>query len=155
MKRPICLALTVLLITLLLGGCTQKETEPSWQTTLPNTGVVLTIAGGTVEQTTTELFPDDGTQNSWEEPLLSIPAVPTLTLEGAQAENVQIAFVYAWEDSYRVYNTSTPIEKVDYCPLDSEQGTVRYRFDTAYSFIITITTEQGTDEFILDCRRDI
>lgn len=155
MKRLICLVLTVLTSVSLLSACKQQTPEATWQTTLPNTGVTMTVAGGEVTQATTLLYPDDGTQNSWEEPLLSVPAVTTLTWEGVEAEDITVAFVYAWDNCYRVYDTSSPIVKVDYRQEDSEPGTVRYRFDTSYCFIITVTTQQGQDEFILDCRRDI
>nr|WP_317399007.1 hypothetical protein [uncultured Gemmiger sp.] len=155
MKRLVCLVMAVLLVSVLLCACTKEETTPTWQTTLPNTGVALTISGGEVTESTTRLFPDDGTQNYWEEPLLTVPAVTTLTLEGVQEEDVRIAFVFAWDNCYRVYDTSEPIVKVDYTQLDSPEGTLQYRFDTSYCFIVTVTTEQGTDEFILDCRRDI
>ncbi len=155
MKRLLCLVLSVLLPAVFLCGCKKQEPEVTWQTTLPNTGVTMTVAGGEVTQSTTLLYPDDGTQNCWEEPLLTVPAVPTLTWEGVEPEDVQIVFVFAWDNCYRVYKTSSPIDKVDYCLEDSEPGTVRYRFDTSYCFMITVTTEQGSDEFILDCRRDI
>lgn len=155
MKRPLCLALAVLAMVSVLSACKKQTTETAWKTTLPNTGVTMTVDGGEVMQSTTLLYPDDGTSDAWEEPLLTIPAVATLTWEGIQPEDLQIAFVYAWDGCYRVYDTSSPIDRVDYRLLESESDTLRYRFDTAYCFIITVTTQQGTDEFILDCRRDI
>lgn len=156
MKRTVCMVTSVLLVLAFLCACTQRETEPTWQTTLPNTGVTLSVAGGDVTESTTLLYPPvDGSAPPEEVCLLSVPAVATLTWEGVQAENVTVGFAYAWDEAYKDYRTSEPIEKVDYVPLDAEEGSLCYRFDTAYSFLITVTTEQGTDHFVLDCRRDI
>lgn len=156
MKRTVCLVTALLLAVFCLCACTQQEEEPVWQTTLPNTGVTLSIAGGEVTESTTLLYPPvDGSVPPVEVCLLSVPAVATLTWEGVQADDVQIGFAYAWDAAYKDYRTSEPIEKVDYVPLDAEEGSLSYRFDTAYSFLITVTTDQGTDQFVLDCRREI
>lgn len=156
MKRTVCLMTVLLLALFCLCACTQQEPEPTWQTTLPNTGVTLSIAGGEVTVSTTQLYPTvDGSAPPEEVCLLSVPAVATLTWEGVQAENVKIGFAYAWDTAYKDYRTSEPIEKVDYVPLDAEEDSLCYRIDTAYSFLITVTTDQGTDRFVLDCRRDI
>lgn len=155
MKRTVCLVTALLLALLCLCACTQQEMEPAWQTTLPNTGVTMSVAGGEVTESTTLLYPPEDGSSPQEVCLLTVPAVTTLTWDGVQSENVTIGFAYAWETSYKDYRTSEPIEKVDYLPLDSDDGTLCYRFDTAYSFLITVTTDQGTDQFVLDCRRDI
>ena len=152
----VCMVTSVLLLLVLLCACTPQETEPAWQTTLPNTGVQLSVSGGTVTESITLLYPPVvGSAPPEDVCLLSVPAVATLTWEGVQPENVTVGFAYAWDESYKDYRTSEPIKKVDYLPLDAEEGSLCYRFDTAYSFLITVTTEQGTDRFVLDCRRDI
>ena len=156
MKRLASLTVSVLMAVVLLCACTQKEETPTWQTTLPNTGVTLTISGGEVTESTTLLYPVvDGSMPPTEECLLTIPAVPTLTWEGVEQDDITVDFAYAWDNCYKEYHTSEPIEKVDYCPIETGDGVVQYRFDTSYSFMITVTTEQGTDRWILDCRRDI
>ena len=43
-------------------------------------------------------------------------------------------------------------QKIDYLRTDTEQG-VEVRVDTLYSFSITVTGQEGTDTFLLDCRR--
>lgn len=155
MKRLSGLTLAMALMLTLLCGCQKQTTEPSWQTTLPNTGVTLTVSGGEVTESTTTIYSDSEPQVTREISLLTIPAVPTLSWAGIDAENITIDFAYAWDGCYKEYHTSEPIEKVDYRLVDSAEGTVSYRFDTSYSFTLTVTTEQGQDELILDCRRGI
>ena len=46
----------------------------------------------------------------------------------------------------------SPTEKIDYLRTDTGQG-VEVRVDTLYSFSITVTGQEGTDTFLLDCRR--
>lgn len=153
MKRLLGMVMSVALLLTLLCGCEKQGSEPAWQTTLPNTGVKLTVSGGEVTESTTTIYSD--TQGVREIRLLTIPAVPTLCWEGIEAENITIDFAYAWDGCYKEYHTSEPIEKVDYCLVGSAEGAVSYRFDTSYSFTLTVTTEQGQDELILDCRRGI
>lgn len=153
MKRMACLLLAV--AALFLVSCRRSNPTPTWEGVLENSGAALKISGAEVMDSITTMYPDDGSDNSWEVRLLTASDVPTLTWENTEAVEVTIAFAYAWDNCYRIYNTSEPIEKVDYVPLDTEEGSLCYRFDTAYSFLITVTTEQGTDQFVLDCRRDI
>lgn len=153
MKRMACLLLAV--TVLFLVSCRRSDPAPTWEGTLEKSGAVLTISGAEVTDSVTTMYPDDGANNTWEVRLLTVSDAPTLTWANTDSAEVTIAFAYAWDNCYRMYNTSEPIERVDYVPLDAEEGSLCYRFDTAYSFLITVTTEQGTDQFVLDCRRDI
>lgn len=159
MKHLIGPAVPVVLSAALCGcllcACQKQDTEITWQATLPNTGVGMGISGGEVTESTTILYPAKEGDSEREVRLLSVPAAATVCWENLQAENVTVDFAYAWDGCYQEYHTSEPIEKVDYSPLPSEGEMLRYRFDTSYSFMLTITTEQGQDELILDCRREL
>lgn len=154
MKHRGRLTIAVLAVMVLLCGCKKQQPETTWQTILPNTGVSVELSGCEVSESTDIWYPEDGSPGQ-ELCLLRVTDVPTLTWYHVTAENVEVAFVLPNEGGYQGYSTSKPIEKVDYCPQDAGEDSLQYRFDTAYSFIITVTTDQGTDRFLLDARRDI
>ena len=51
--------------------------------------------------------------------------------------------------------TTLPSEKIDYVLTAGEDGSLQYRLDTAYSFALTVTTAEGSDTLIIDCRREL
>lgn len=153
MKRMACLAAGVFAVVM-LAGCGQESSAPVWTGTLENTGVVMTVTGASVAESTAFWYQDEDSDGE-ELLLLTAEDVVKLCWQGLQPENVEVAFATPDEGVYYADSEYDTIEKVDYVPLDGEEGVLAYRFDTAYSFIVTVTTEQGTDRFLLDARRDI
>lgn len=153
MKRTACLAVLAF-AALWMTGCGRESTEPTWTGTLENTGVSMTAWGGAVSESAATLYPEEGSEGE-ELLLLTAEDVVTLSWEEVQPEDIAIAFVRPEDGSYREYSESDPIEKVDYVPLETEESSLQYRFDTAYSFVITVTTEQGTDRILLEVHRKI
>ena len=149
------LQLTALLLVLaVLVSCAKAEETPAWQGTLPNSGVVMTVSGGEVAESETFWCPDN--RRHWQETcLLTAPHSVTLTWQGVSPEQVSIAFANPDRDGFVPETDSDLIEKVDYTPCVTADGALQYRIDTAYCFIITVSTERGTDFFLLDCRREI
>lgn len=149
MKR--CIPL--ILLTLALCACTPGTGESVvWQDILPQSGVELAVSGCGLEVKETDLTrPEE--ENPQSVMLLCADDAALLTLD-AEAE-VKIAFASPKETGYALYTKTTPIEKVDYVPLTEEDGRQCYRFDTAYSFVLTVESESGTDTLVLDCRREI
>ena len=145
--------LPTIVLSLLLCACAQGGAEKAvWQDTLPQSGVELSVSGCELTVGYTWYAPPDG-----DAPvsvlLLCADDAPLLTLD--ENADMQIAFASPYEDRYGLYTMTTPIEKVDYVPLSEKTGQKNFRFDTAYCFVVSISTEQGTDTLILDCRRDV
>ena len=88
-------------------------------------------------------------------PLLRCDGVALLTITGAGAEQVDLRFALPDTDGVRFYNDNLPSEKIDYVLTAGEDGSLQYRLDTAYSFALTVTTAEGSDTLIIDCRREL
>ncbi len=149
MKKILPTIVLALLLCACVGGGGKAVV---WQEVLPQSDVELSVSGCELEAGDTLYTPPDS-----DAPvsvlLLRADDIALLTLDG-DAE-MQIAFASPKEDGYGLYTKTTPIEKVDYVPLTGEEGQQQYRFDTAYCFVVTVTTEAGTDTLILDCRREV
>lgn len=147
---PCLRALAAAAVLLLLCACAPRvDPTPVWQTVLPGSGAGLTIANCAVEETTT---PGDGQASL---PLLRCDGVALLTITGAGAEQVDLRFALPDNDGVRFYNDNLPAEKIDYVLTAGEDGSLQYRLDTAYSFALTVTTAEGSDTLIIDCRREL
>ena len=145
-----CLRALAAAAVLLLCACAPRvDPTPVWQTVLPGSGAGLTIANCAVEETTT---PVDGQASL---PLLRCDGVALLTITGAGAEQVDLRFALPDTDGVRFYNDNLPAEKIDYVLTAGEDGSLQYRLDTAYSFALTVTTAEGSDTLIIDCRREL
>lgn len=143
-----CLRALAAAAVLLLCACAPRvDPTPVWQTILPGSGAGLTIANCAVEETTT---PGDGQVSL---PLLRCDGVALLTITGA--EQVDLRFALPDTDGVRFYNDNLPAEKIDYVLTAGEDGSLQYRLDTAYSFALTVTTAEGSDTLIIDCRREL
>lgn len=143
-----CLRALAAAAVLLLCACAPRvDPTPVWQTILPGSGAGLTIANCAVEETTT---PGDGQASL---PLLRCDGVALLTITGA--EQVDLRFALPDTDGVRFYNDNLPSEKIDYVLTAGEDGSLQYRLDTAYSFALTVTTAEGSDTLIIDCRREL
>ena len=143
-----CLRALAAAAVLLLCACAPRvDPTPVWQTVLPGSGAGLTIANCAVEETTT---PGDGQASL---PLLRCDGVALLTITGAK--QVDLRFALPDTDGVRFYNDNLPSEKIDYVLTAGEDGSLQYRLDTAYSFALTVTTAEGSDTLIIDCRREL
>ena len=144
---PYLRALAAAAVLLLCACAPRVDPTPVWQTILPGAG--LTIANCAVEETTT---PGDGQASL---PLLRCDGVALLTITGVGAEQVDLRFALPDTDGVRFYNDNLPAEKIDYVLTAGEDGSLQYRLDTAYSFALTVTTAEGSDTLIIDCRREL
>ena len=68
---------------------------------------------------------------------------------------MDLRFALPDTDGVRFYNDNLPAEKIDYVLTAGEDGSLQYRLDTAYSFALTVTTAEGSDTLIIDCRREL
>ena len=146
---PYLRALAAAAVLLLCACAPRVDPTPVWQTILPGSGAGLTIANCAVEETTT---PGDGQASL---PLLRCDGVALLTITGVGAEQVDLRFALPDTDGVRFYNDNLPSEKIDYVLTAGEDGSLQYRLDTAYSFALTVTTAEGSDTLIIDCRREL
>lgn len=146
---PYLRALAAAAVLLLCACAPRVDPTPVWQTILPGSGAGLTIANCAVEETTT---PGDGQASL---PLLCCDGVALLTITGVGAEQVDLRFALPDTDGVRFYNDNLPAEKIDYVLTAGEDGSLQYRLDTAYSFALTVTTAEGSDTLIIDCRREL
>ena len=145
-----CLRALAAAAVLLLCACAPRvDPTPVWQTVLPGSGAGLTIANCAVEETTT---PGDGQASL---PLLRCDGVALLTITGAGAEQVDLRFALPDTDGVRFYNDNLPSEEIGDVLTAGEDGSLQYRLDTAYSFALTVTTAEGSDTLIIDCRREL
>lgn len=147
--RPVVL----LAAALLLVSCGKADTTPTWEGTLPATGVAMSASGCEVIESSALWFQEEDGEGQTL-CLLTAAGTPTLDWEGVTEDAVTVTFVEPTENGYLTYSESEPIEKVDYTPCRWDGMTLEYRFDTVYSFLITVTTPDGTDRFLLDTRRD-
>lgn len=154
MKRLFGLAVSAVLLMVLLCGCMSKEPRQTREISLTNSGVTLRVSSRQVSESATTWFSRD-TSVSRDAYLITSPDITTIAFDNACADEVTVEFVWSIDNGYMEYDLGEPIEKVDYTPVDAEDGVLTYRFDTAYLFCITVTTEQGTDLIILDCCREI
>lgn len=133
-----------------LAGCAQADTAPVWQAVLPAGGAAVSIANCTVTESTALYTDAEG--ETTELPLLITEGAPLLCLPEDAA--LTVAFAAPEEGGgYTAYTESEPIEKADYVPGTAADGSLTYRFDTVYSFLVTVTTGEGSDALLLDCRR--
>ena len=146
---PYLRALAAAAVLLLCACAPRVDPTPVWQTILPGSGAGLTIANCAVEETTT---PGDGQASL---PLLRCDGVALLTITGVGAEQVDLRCALPDTDGVRFYNDNLPAEKIDYVLTAGEDGSLQYRLDTAYSFALTVTTAEGSDTLIIDCRREL
>lgn len=143
----------LLAAALFLVSCEKADTAPVWEGTLPETGIPLTVSGCEVAESSALWFQEEGGEGQTL-CLLTVTGTPTLDWEGVAEDAVTVTFVEPIENGYLTYSESEPIEKVDYTPCRWDSRTLEYRFDTSYSFLVTVTTPDGTDRILLDIHRD-
>lgn len=143
-RRFLCLAAALMM---LLTACGAQDTAPALQLTLSDTGVTAAFYGCTVEEATTDFRMDDA-QTPETACLYAADGRPDLCLSGVTAEEVEVRFAEPYEAGMRLYTGNTPVEKLDYTLSAGEDG-VSIRFKTVYYYLITVTTDAGTDRFVV------
>ena len=143
-RRFLCLAAALML---LLSACGAQDTNPALQLTLPGTGAAATFYGCDVGAGNTDLWLD-AAETPETAALYAADGRPELCLSGVMAEEVEVRFAEPYETGMRLYTGNTPVEKLDYT-LSVGDDSVSIRFKTVYYYLITVTTDAGTDRFVV------
>ncbi len=132
MKRFWAFIAACLFLLLTACGGSTSTTEPVWQAELPNTGITVQVSGCTLEEKTASY---------WANP-------------GAAGEPQSIMELYA-TDSAPLLEIAAPKAQVDMVFLTQPEDTsTRVRFDTIYNFIVTVTSGDQIDQFLIICARN-
>ena len=132
MKRFWAFIAACLFLLLTACGGSTSTTEPVWQAELPNTGITVQVSGCTLEEKTASY---------WANP-------------GAAGEPQSIMELYA-TDSAPLLEIAAPKAQVDMVFLTKpEDNSTRVRFDTIYNFIVTVTSGDQIDQFLIICARN-
>lgn len=156
-KRYAAAFLAAALTAALLGGCAQTVDEtPVWETDLPNTGVHMEVSnaeiisdGGALYAPTRE---DSYVGNYLDMPSVQAEGAPVVTFYGVTADEVSLVFLESIGELFVDYDRVKPQVKLDYI-LTEEADSVSYKLDTAYNFEFTVTTEQGSDTYLVVSKR--
>lgn len=148
-----------LLAVVLLTGCATQATEnmtPVWQTDLPNTGVHMEVSNAEL-LSADPVYYAPTREDAFYGRMELIPAVqadgaPTVTFYGVTADEVNLIYKESIGDLYVDYDLMLPQIKLDYVETETADG-VSYRLDTAYNFEFTVTTQQGSDSYLVISHR--
>lgn len=155
MKKMLCLWP---LGMVLLAGCASRtvDTTPVWQQQLPQTGVQMELSNCTLVDDEPVYYAMDRDDEKWlERPALKAEGTPVVTLRGVDAEQVELRFSENVDFLYLYYDKVMPQQDLDYILTVQEDGSLQYRLDTVYNFEFVITTDNGTDDILVICQRDI
>ena len=132
MKRFWAFIAACLFLLLTACGGSTSTTEPVWQAELPNTGITVQVSGCTLEEKTASYWANSG----------------------AAGEPQSIMELYA-TDSAPLLEIAAPKAQVDMVFLTQpEDNSTRVRFDTIYNFIVTVTSGDQIDQFLIICARN-
>lgn len=154
MKQAACLLPLCLLV---LGGCAQTvNTQPVWETQLPETGVGLAVSNCTVLSDEPVYYATDRVDTEYwtEKAAVQTEGVPVITLQGIQPEQLELRFVENIDWLYLYYDKVMPQPDLDYIQTELADGSLQIRLDTVYNYEFIVTTPQGTDSLIVTCSRD-
>lgn len=152
-------AAAVLLAAALLTGCAAQsaaEQAPVWQTDLPETGVHMELSGaelvsdGPVYYAPTREDAFYGRMGSMSGVIAD--GTPTVTFYGVTADQISLVYLESIGDLYVDYDRVYPQERLDYILTQTDEG-VSYKIDTAYNFEFAVTTEQGSDRYLVVSQR--
>ena len=130
------------------GGST-STTEPVWQAELPNTGITVQVSGCTLEEKTASYWANPGAAG---EPQSIMELYAT---DSAPLLEIDIQFVQPVAGGMAAYDLALPVEQVDMVFLTQpEDNSTRVRFDTIYNFIVTVTSGDQIDQFLIICARN-
>lgn len=142
-------------LVLLLQGCARwQPAEPViWQTTLPQTGVQMTLAGSSTVTCDEVFYIPKMYLEPWQKrTMVHADGVPRITFVGA--DSVELHFCEMVDNLYILYDRKEPQEKLDY--LYAEQGnTVQYQLDTVTHYQFVVTKGDVTEEILVTCTRQV
>lgn len=155
MKRFWAFIAACLFLLLTACGGSTSTTEPGLQAELPNTGITVRIRLHTGRENCLLL----GQPGAAEEPqsimeLYATDSSPLLEIAAPKAQ-VDIQFVQPVAGGMAAYDLALPVEQVDMVFLTQpEDNSTRVRFDTIYNFIVTVTSGDQIDQFLIICARN-
>ena len=150
MKRCfLCLAATLLL---LLTACGAQDTAPTLEVTLPNTEVPVAFSGCDVEEGRIDLWMDPD-QTPETAAYYTADGRPRLCFSGVTEENVEVRFAQPYETGMRLYTDNVIMPKLDY-KATRQEDTLTVQLKTVYYYLITVTTEEGMDRFVISTTLD-
>ncbi len=86
--------------------------------------------------------------------LYATDSAPLLEIAAPKAQ-VDIQFVQPVAGGMAAYDLALPVEQVDMVFLTKpEDNSTRVRFDTIYNFIVTVTSGDQIDQFLIICARN-
>ena len=180
MKRFWAFIAACLFLLLTACGGSTSTTEPVWQAELPNTGITVQVSGCTLEEKTASYWANPGAAGEPQSimELYATDSAPLLEIAAPKAQ-VDIQFVqpvaggmalsgegldelvHLYEPTGQVaggmaaYDLALPVEQVDMVFLTQpEDNSTRVRFDTIYNFIVTVTSGDQIDQFLIICARN-
>ncbi|MCI6385669.1 MAG: hypothetical protein SPH66_06205 [Gemmiger sp.] len=156
MKHTILHPAALLLPLALLAGCARTpDMTPVWQKTLPGSGAKATLSNCTLRDETEVDYIYSREDQNWKKyPALFTTPSPVLTLTGVTADQVELRFSEQIADLYLGYDRVMPQPKLDYIFTETADGALQYQLDTVYNYEFIVTTETGTDDFLIICEQE-
>ena len=148
-RRFLCLAAALLL---LLTACGAQDTAPTLEVTLPNTEVPVAFSGCDVEEGRIDLWMDPD-QTPETAAYYTADGRPRLCFTGVTEENVEVRFAQPYETGMRLYTDNVIMPKLDY-KATRQEDTLTVQLKTVYYYLITVTTEEGMDRFVISTTLD-
>ena len=101
------------------------------------------------------ISPDSREDQDWKtRPALFTTASPGADADGVTADQVELRFSEEIADLYLGYDRVMPQPKLDYIFTETADGALQYQLDTVYNYEFIITTETGTDDFLVICEQE-
>lgn len=148
-RRFLCLAAALLL---LLTACGAQDTAPTLEVTLPNTEVPVAFSGCDVEEGSIDLWMDPD-QTPETAAYYTAEGRPRLHFSGVTEEEVEVRFAQPYETGMRLYTDNVIMPKLDY-KATRQEDTLTVQLKTVYYYLITVTTEEGMDRFVISTTLD-
>lgn len=148
-RRFLCLAAALLL---LLTACGAQDTAPTLEVTLPNTEVPVAFSGCDVEEGRIDLWMDPD-QTPETAAYYTADGRPRLCFSGVTEEEVEVRFAQPYETGMRLYTDNVIMPKLDY-KATRQEDTLTVQLKTVYYYLITVTTEEGMDRFVISTTLD-
>ena len=146
MKRFWAFIAACLFLLLTACGGSTSTTEPVWQAELPNTGITVQVSGCTLEEKTASYWANPGAAGEPQSimELYATDSAPLLEIAAPKAQ-VDIQFVQPVAGGMALSGEGL---------TQPEDNSTRVRFDTIYNFIVTVTSGDQIDQFLIICARN-
>lgn len=145
-------------LALALGACAAPAdaADPVWRQQLPHTGVYMEVSNCTLlsDQPVYYALSREEALDLREHPALQVEGTPLVTLQGVEADQVELRFSENISDLYLYYDKVMPQQDLDFVLTTGADGTLQYRLDTVYNYELVITTPEGRDELLVICYRE-